>query len=38
VRSAGFSADVCAFFKHEDEARGPRFAEEFARRTTTKTV
>ena len=30
VRTAGFSADVCAFFKHEDEARGPRFAKQFS--------
>jgi uncharacterized protein YecE (DUF72 family) len=32
VRGAGFSADVSAFFKHEDAAKGPRFAEDFARR------
>jgi uncharacterized protein YecE (DUF72 family) len=30
VRGAGFEAEVYAFFKHEDEARGPRLAEEFA--------
>jgi uncharacterized protein YecE (DUF72 family) len=32
VRGAGFTQDVSAFFKHEDEAKGPRFAESFARR------
>jgi uncharacterized protein YecE (DUF72 family) len=32
VRGAGFKRDVYAFFKHEDEARGPRFAEQFAQR------
>jgi uncharacterized protein YecE (DUF72 family) len=32
VRDAGFKKDVCAFFKHEDEAKGPQFAEAFARR------
>jgi uncharacterized protein YecE (DUF72 family) len=30
VRGAGFSGDVFAFFKHEDEAKGPRFANAFA--------
>jgi uncharacterized protein YecE (DUF72 family) len=30
VRGARFTGDVFAFFKHEDEARGPRFAEAFA--------
>jgi uncharacterized protein YecE (DUF72 family) len=32
VRGAGFTKDVSAFFKHEDEAKGPRFAQSFARR------
>jgi uncharacterized protein YecE (DUF72 family) len=32
VRGAGFTQDVSAFFKHEDEAKGPQFAESFARR------
>jgi uncharacterized protein YecE (DUF72 family) len=32
VRGAGFAADVFAFFKHEDEAKGPRFAKAFAKR------
>ena len=32
VRGAGFAQDVSAFFKHEDEAKGPRFAQSFARR------
>jgi uncharacterized protein YecE (DUF72 family) len=32
VRGAEFAGDVFAFFKHEDEARGPRFAEQFAKR------
>ena len=32
VRGAGFTEDVTAFFKHEDEAKGPRFARSFARR------
>ena len=26
---AGFEQDVYCYFKHEDEARGPRFAEQF---------
>jgi len=29
VRTAGFAGDVHAFFKHEDEAKGPRFAMQF---------
>jgi len=32
VRDAGFTQDVTAFFKHEDEAKGPQFAQSFARR------
>jgi len=32
VRGAGFAQDVSAFFKHEDEAKGPLFAQSFARR------
>ena len=32
VRGAGFKTDVTAFFKHEDEAKGPAFALSFARR------
>jgi len=32
VRDVGFTADVTAFFKHEDEAKGPGFARAFARR------
>ena len=31
VRGAGFTQDVFCYFKHEDEARGPRFAEQFRR-------
>jgi len=31
VRGAGFDRDVYCYFKHEDEARGPRFAEQFQR-------
>jgi uncharacterized protein YecE (DUF72 family) len=31
VRDAGFAQDVFCYFKHEDEARGPRFAEQFRR-------
>lgn len=31
VRAAGFKGEVCAFFKHEDEAKGPRFAMRFMR-------
>jgi uncharacterized protein YecE (DUF72 family) len=31
VRAAGFERDVYCYFKHEDEARGPRFAEQFQR-------
>jgi len=31
VRGAGFEQDVYCYFKHEDEARGPRFAEQFQR-------
>jgi uncharacterized protein YecE (DUF72 family) len=31
VRGAGFEQDVHCYFKHEDEARGPRFAEQFQR-------
>jgi uncharacterized protein YecE (DUF72 family) len=29
VRGAGFEQDVHCYFKHEDEARGPLFAEQF---------
>ena len=29
VRGAGFERDVYCYFKHEDEARGPRFAHDF---------
>jgi len=29
VRGAGFEQDVYCYFKHEDEARGPRFAHDF---------
>src|SRR5439155_22048990 len=29
VRGAGFERDVYCYFKHEDEARGPRFARDF---------
>ena len=29
VRGAGFAQDVYAYFKHEDEARGPQFAATF---------
>jgi uncharacterized protein YecE (DUF72 family) len=32
VRGAGFKGEVTAFFKHEDEAKGPEFAQSFARR------
>jgi uncharacterized protein YecE (DUF72 family) len=32
IRGAGFAGDVFVFFKHEDEARGPRFAAQFASR------
>ena len=32
VRGAGFAGDVAAFFKHEDEAKGPELARSFARR------
>ena len=32
VRDAGFTQDVTAFFKHEDETKGPQFAQSFARR------
>ena len=28
IRSAGFSNDVFVYFKHEDEAKGPGFAEQ----------
>ena len=31
VRDAGFRQDVYCYFKHEDAARGPRFAEHFQR-------
>jgi uncharacterized protein YecE (DUF72 family) len=31
LREAGFTQDVFCYFKHEDEARGPRFAEQFRR-------
>jgi uncharacterized protein YecE (DUF72 family) len=31
MREAGFTQDVYCYFKHEDEARGPRFAEQFQR-------
>jgi uncharacterized protein YecE (DUF72 family) len=29
VRGAGFEQDVYCYFKHEDEARGPKFADAF---------
>jgi uncharacterized protein YecE (DUF72 family) len=29
VRSLGFTGDVFVYFKHEDEARGPAFANQF---------
>ncbi len=29
VRGAGFEQDVYCYFKHEDEARGPLFAQQF---------
>jgi uncharacterized protein YecE (DUF72 family) len=31
IREAGFAQDVYCYFKHEDEARGPRFAAGFQR-------
>ena len=31
VRGAGFGQDVFCYFKHEDQARGPGFAERFQR-------
>jgi uncharacterized protein YecE (DUF72 family) len=30
IRAAGFTGEVFAYFKHEDEANGPRFAERLA--------
>ena len=29
VRGLGFGGDVFVYFKHEDEARGPAFANRF---------
>jgi uncharacterized protein YecE (DUF72 family) len=31
IRAARFPGEVFAYFKHEDEANGPRFAEQLAR-------
>jgi uncharacterized protein YecE (DUF72 family) len=29
IRGAGFTDDIFVYFKHEDEARGPAFANQF---------
>jgi len=32
IRGAGFTGDVFVYLKHEDEAKGPRFAEQLIAR------